>query len=228
MRRTRAAVAAACIAAALSAAAAGAAQAATVTIDHPCYYSFGSAHERIVLRGSGFRPGVQVNLTFLGQTFHTNSPTDAAGGFRVGFPAPVIRSTRTRVTLTASDGTNTAVTSFYLTDVKADFNPSAGAPSRLKVRFTVTGLGAVLDFLHRNPHGSLFAHYIRPNGRVKGTRKFGHLRGPCGDLTTSRTRLLPYASELGNWKVYLDTNRSYRKREPAQVVVGFKVRRIGG
>ena len=122
----------------------------------------------------------------------------------------------------------TAVTSFYLTDVKADFNPSAGAPSRLKVRFTVTGLGAVLDFLHRNPHGSLFAHYIRPNGRVKGTRKFGHLRGPCGDLTTSRTRLLPYASELGNWKVYLDTNRSYRKREPAQVVVGFKVRRIGG
>ena len=35
-------------------------------------------------------------------------------------------------------------------------------------------------------------------------------------------------SGLARVQVYLDTNRSYRKREPAQVVVGFKVRRIGG
>ena len=94
------------------------------------------------------------------------------------------------------------------------------------VRFTITGLGAVLAFLHRDPHGSVFAHYIRPNGRLKGTRQFGHLKGPCGDLTTPRTRLLPFSSELGSWKVYLDTNRAYKKRELAQVVVGFTVRPI--
>jgi hypothetical protein len=227
MRRSRNVVAAVSIAAALAAAGgAGAAQAALVTADHPCYYSFGTAHQRIVLTATGFKPRVQVNLTFLGQTFHTNAFTDSAGRVRASFQAPPLRGTRARVTLTASDGTNTASTRFYLTDVKADFNPSSGAPSRLKVRFTITGLGAVLAFLHRDPHGTVFAHYIRPNGRLRGTRQFGHLRGPCGDLTTPRTRLLPFSSELGSWKVYLDTNRAYKKRELAQVVVGFTVRPI--
>jgi hypothetical protein len=226
MRRIRNVVAAVSIAAALTVGGAGAAQAASVTADHPCYYSFATAHERIVLTATGFKPRVQVNLTFLGQTFHTNDFTDSAGRVRASFPAPPLRGTRARVTLTASDGTNTATTSFYLTDVRADFNPSSGAPSRLMVRFTITGVGAVLSFLHRDPHGSAFAHYIRPNGRLKGTRQFGHLKGPCGDLTTPRTRLLPFNSELGSWKVYLDTNRAYKRRETAQVVVGFTVRPV--
>jgi hypothetical protein len=224
MRRTRTVVAAISIAAALTAAGASAAQAASVTVDHPCYYSFGRAHERIVLTATGFKPRVQVNLTFLGNTFHTNDFTDSAGRVRANFPAPALRGTRGRLTLTASDGTNTATTNFYLTDVKADFNPSSGAPSRLKVRFTITGLGAVLDFLGRNPHDSVFAHYIRPNGRLKDTRQFGHLSGPCGDLKTSKTRLLPYSSEAGLWTVFFDTNRRYRKSERAQAAVSFTVR----
>ncbi len=227
MRRIRNVVAAVSIAAALAAAGAAAAQAATLTLDHPCYYSFGRTHQPIGLVGASFRPHVQVTLTFLGQVFHTNNPTDAAGGFRVRFPAPAFRSVRARVTLAATDNQNAVNTRFYLTDVKADFNPASGTPSRM-VRFTITGLGAVLDFLGRNPHASVFAHYIRPNGRLKGTRQFGHLRGPCGDLTTGRTKLLPYASEAGAWTVFFDTNRRYRKSERAQVAVGFTVRRIPG
>jgi hypothetical protein len=223
MRRTRNVVVAVCIAAAL-AIGASAAQAATLTVDHPCYYSFGRAHQTIHVVAAGFTPGGTVNLTLFGQPYHATA--DAAGGFRGTIPAPAFGGARARVTLAATDGRNAASTRFYLTNVTADFNPSSGAPSRLKVRFTVTGLGAVLAFLHRNPHGSVFAHYIRPNGRLKGTRQFGHLNGPCGDLRTSRTRLLPYGSELGLWRVYLDTNRSYKKREIAQLVVGFTVTRV--
>jgi hypothetical protein len=222
MRRIRNVVAAVSIAAALAAAGATAAGAATLTVDHPCYSSFGGAHEPIRVVGAGFAPRATVNLTLLGQPYHTTA--DATGGFRGRIPAPSFGGTRASVTLAATDGRNAASARFRLTDVKADFNPSSGAPSRLMVRFTVTGLGAVLDFLHRNPHGSVFAHYIRPNGALKGTRQFGHLSGPCGDLRTSRTRLLPYASERGTWKVYLDTNPGYKKREVAQVVVGFTVR----
>ena len=44
----------------------------------------------------------------------------------------------------------------------------------------------MLGFLHRDPHGTVFAHYIRPNGKLTGTRQFGHLTGPCGDLRTRR------------------------------------------
>ena len=222
MRRIRNVVVAVSIVAAL--AGASAAQAATLRVDHPCYYSFGRAHQTIRVVGAGFAPSGTVNLTLFGQPYHTTA--DATGGFRGTIPAPSFGGTRARVTLTATDGRNAASTRFYLTDVGADFNPSSGAPSRLKVRFTITGLGAVLAFLHRNPHGSVFAHYIRPNGRLKGTRQFAHLSGPCGDLRTSRTRLLPYSSELGLWKVYLDTNRSYKKREIAQLLVGFTVTRV--
>ena len=155
-----------------------------------------------------------------------------AAGFAAKSGDPILFVTRdsvpkaTRVALTANDGRNTAGATFYLTNVSGDFNPSSGAPSRLRVRFTIAGLGAVLGFLHRDPHGTVFAHYIRPNGKLKGTRQFGHLTGPCGDLRTSRTRLLPFASELGAWKIYLDTNRSYKRHELAQLLVGFKVRRI--
>jgi hypothetical protein len=228
MRRIRHVVAVLSVAVALGAVGAATARAASVTTDHSCYYSFGAAHEKIVLTATAFKPRVQVNLSFLGQIFHTNGFTDSAGRVEATFPAPGLRGTRARVPLTASDGSNSAKTSFYLTDVKGDFNPSSGAPSRLKVRFTVTGLGAVLAFLHRDPHGSVFAHYIRPNGRLKGTRQFGHLRGPCGDLTTATTKLLPYASETGRWTVFFDTNRRYRRSERAQVAVSFTVRQIPG
>lgn len=224
IRRIRNVVAAVSIAAALAAAGASAAGAATLTVDHPCYYSFGRAHEPIRAIGAGFAPMKNVNLLLANKPYHVL--TGQTGGFdgRLPDPAPSIGGTRARVTLSATDGQNAASTRFYVTDVKADFNPSSGAPSRLKVRFTITGLGAVLAFLRRDPHGSVFAHYIRPNGSLKGTRQFGHLSGPCGDLRTSSTRLLPYSSERGTWKVYLDTNPGYKKREVAQVVVGFTVR----
>jgi hypothetical protein len=223
MRRIRDGVAVLLIACGPGAAGAGAAQAATLAVDHPCYYSFGGAHETIVLTAAGFKPRVQVNLMFLGQTFHTNGFTDSTGRVQARFQAPRLSGSRSRVALTASDGTNTATTNFYLTDVKADFSPSNGGPTR-NVRFKITGLGAVLAYLGRNPHSSVFAHYIRPNGKVKGTRKFGHLRGPCGDLTTAKTRLLPYTAELGSWSVYFEATPSYRKRERAQVSVSFSVR----
>ena len=74
-RRIRHVIAALSVAAALGAAGAGAAQAATLAVDHPCYYSFGRAHEPIYLSGAGFTPQVLVNLTLLGQIYHTNDPT---------------------------------------------------------------------------------------------------------------------------------------------------------
>jgi hypothetical protein len=199
-----------------------AAQGATVTPDHPCYYSFSRTQQNVRLRLAGFRPGIQVNLTFLGRIFHTNRFTDAAGRVQAQFPAPSFRGTRTRISLTASDGTSSALTRFSLTDVRADFSPSRGSPAR-KVRFRITGLGSVLAALRRNPHSRVYAHYIRPNGRLKGTRKFGRLGGPCGDLVTSRTPLLPYAAERGTWTVYFDANQRYIRSERAQVLVTFKV-----
>ena len=45
-------------------------------------------------------------------------------------------------------------------------------------------------------------------------------------LRTAKIRLLPYPSELGSWRVYLDTNPTYKRRDAAQVVIGFTVRAV--
>jgi hypothetical protein len=45
-------------------------------------------------------------------------------------------------------------------------------------------------------------------------------------LRTGKIRLLPYPSELGSWRVYLDTNPTYKRREVAQVLIGFTVRTV--
>ena len=106
-------------------------------------------HETIRVVGAGFAPSGTININLFGQPYHTTA--DSTGGFRGTIPAPAFGGTRARVTLAATDGQNSASTRLYLTDVKADFNPSSGAPSRLKVRFTITGLGAVLPYSAATP-----------------------------------------------------------------------------
>ena len=66
-------------------------------------------------------------MIYVDNPFHTNRFTDSAGRVRARFPAPSFRGTRTRLTLTASDGQNLARARFYLTDVRADFSPSTTA-----------------------------------------------------------------------------------------------------
>jgi hypothetical protein len=148
-------------------------------------------------------------------------------GTRSGFfPAPSLRFRQQRFTLSATDGVNNASVAVNVTKVLGDFTPSSGRPETLRAHFLVQGLGAVLDYLHRSPRGTVYAHYIRPNGKLKANRAIGSLSGVCGSLRTGKIRLLPYPSELGFWRVYLDTNPTYKRREAAQVVIGFTVRTV--
>ena len=194
-----------------------AAQAATVTVDHGCYFK-----QRGTFKLSGFTPNSTVQVRFAGRTL--SGPVFADGTRTGGFLIPPLSRNQQRFTMSASDGVHHASATVNATKVFGDFNPSSGRPETLRVRILVQGLGAVLESLHRNPHGTVYAHYIRPNGKLKANRRLGRLSGVCGSMLTGRIRLLPYSSELGTWRVYLDTNPTYKRHEGARVSVGFTVR----
>jgi hypothetical protein len=224
MPRTRRLVIAASVAAVTALDGAAAADAATVTVDHPCYFRTASFGQQVRFAGSGFTPKATAQVQFAGKTL--SGPVGTAGGFSSFFTAPSLRFRQQRFTLSATDGVNNASVGVNVTKILGDFTPSTGRPETLRAHFLVQGLGAVLDYLHRNPRGTVYAHYIRPNGRLKANRAIGSLSGVCGSLRTGKIRLLPYPSELGSWRVYLDTNRTYKRREAAQVVIGFTVRTV--
>jgi hypothetical protein len=213
---------AACAAAAASLCGPAVADAATVTLDHPCYYQT-TPRQKINFRGAGFVPNAQGRASFAGQT--VGGPIGPTGAFSAGgFPTPRLTRNQQRFTLSVTDGTNHVNVPVNVTKVFGDFNPSTGRPETLRVRILVQGLGAVLESLHRNRHGTIYAHYIRPNGKLKANRRLGRLSGVCGAMITCRIRLLPYSSELGTWRVYLDTNPGYKRREVARVSIAFAVR----
>ena len=222
MRRLSRHAIAACAVTAAALCGPAAADAATVTLDHPCYFQ-ATPRQKINFRGAGFRPNAQGRAQFAGQTVAGAIGFD--GAFSAGgFPTPRLTRNQQRFTLSVTDGTNNVSVPVNVTKVLGDFNPSSGRPETLRVRILVQGLGAVLESLHRNPHATVYAHYIRPNGRLKANRRLGRLSGVCGSLLTGRIRLLPYGSELGTWRVYLDTDPSYKRREVARVSVAFTVR----
>jgi len=101
-----------------------------------------------------------------------------ADGTRSGFfPTPSLRFRQQRFTLSATDGVHNASVAVNVTKVLGDFTPSSGRPETLRAHFLVQGLGAVLDYLHRSPRGTVYAHYIRPNGKLKANRAIGSLSG---------------------------------------------------
>ena len=224
MPRARRLAIAASLAAVTALGGAAAADAATVTVDHPCYFKTTSTAQQVHFSLAGFTPNGPLTVRFGGRTL---TGTALSAGTRSGFfPAPSLRFRQQRFTLSATDGVNNASVGVNVTKVLGDFTPSTGRPETLRAHFLVQGLGAVLDYLHRNPRGTVYAHYIRPNGKLKANRAIGSLSGVCGSLRTGKIRLLPYPSELGSWRVYLDTNRTYKRREAAQVVIGFTVRTV--
>lgn len=181
-----------------------AAGAATLATDSRCYQET----QDVVVSGGGYAPGGQVSITRDGAPFGV-ATADAAGSFQAKFAAEELRrSERERVTtLTATDASlNTAATRYRTTKVYADFDPDAGDPKTLTVRFTVNGFA----LLRRR--ASVYLHYISPGRKLRRTVRLGTARGTCGKIARTRERhLFPFPAERGRWILQFDTNKTYTR-----------------
>ena len=184
--------------------AAPAASAATLATDTRCYQET----QEVVLNGTGYTPLAAVNVALDGAPLGT-AQADANGTFQRKFSTPELPASRREAiyTLTATDQINAATTRYRATKVFADFSPSRGNPTRLRVRFSVAGFGLA------RPRASVYLHYVRKStGQVRRTIRLGTARGTCGVIrATKRRRLFPFVPARGTWILQFDTVRHYSR-----------------
>ena len=229
MRRSASTLAGLVLAAAASA---PAAHAATLALDRGCYLAKQAGlpnGQTIGVRGDGYTPNAQVNFT-LGTTAIGPLTATPAGAVAGQFQAPALagdtqfKATRT---LTATDGTNQATVPVELRRLAADFLPSAGNPRSLRVRFYVYGFGPLLAVQGKSTGQPVYEHLFDPSGRRRATIAVGRTSGPCGDMRTTRRRILPFRTvRNGRWRFVFTTKRVYSRRSAPLAAVGFIVRTV--
>jgi hypothetical protein len=216
--------------AALTAAAAPAAGAATLTLDRGCYLAAQTGlpnGQAIVVRGEGFAPFANVTFSISGRAIG-NTTANAAGAFATRFNAPGLAGGQFKATrtLAVSDGTNQATAVLNLRRLAADFLPSTGNPARLRVRFYVYGFGPLLTIQNLSTSQPVYEHVFDPRGRRRATYLVGRTSGDCGDLRTTRRRILPFPPMNGRWRFVFTTKRRYSRNSTPAAAVGFIVRTV--
>jgi hypothetical protein len=213
----------------LFAALAAGAPAATLTLDHGCYLSKQPAlpnGQTIAVRGAGFAPSAPVSFT-LGSTPLGFIASDAAGNVAGQFQPPSLGgSTAFRDTriLTATDGTNQGAVPVLLRRVAADFLPANGRPQTHRVNFYVYGFGPLLAAQRLSTNQPVYEHVFDPAGKLRATFRVGRTSGPCGDLKTTRRRLLPFRNPAnGRWSFVFDTKPRYSRRSIPSAGIGYQV-----
>jgi hypothetical protein len=177
--------------------------AATLTVDKGCYREGSQA----IATGLAFNGNSQVTFTLDGDPFtDPDSPptSDAAGTVNARFTVGSPPGGQRRYVLEASDGTNTAQTSFTATDLDVGVTPRRGNPGRRKrVRARGFDQGQVLRFHVRGPR--------RRNGTV------GRIKGACGKVNR-RVRIFRASYPSGIYTVQFDQRRRYSPSARPRVV----------
>jgi hypothetical protein len=191
--------------AALPAAAAHAAVPALKT-DRTCYLQTDKTN--VTVTGNGFSAGNPYVVSLDGTALNDGTQLmDGAGAMQGTFPPPPLADDELQRTfgVAVASGGVTAASRFTVTRLQANFSPSQGDPTRLRVRFSVAGFGLV----NHNPN--VFIHYISPKGRLQQTIRIGHATGQCGRIErTAKRPLFPFARPaLGKWNLQFDTTSSF-------------------
>ena len=202
------------VVAALSAAPA---QAATLTVDKPCYRAADPAGD-LVLVGSGFTPGGLV-LLGSGDTTIGSAVADAKGNFRQKYQIPAPPETGKRAheaqfSFFATDNMDQTLTStvtFSTANVFGDYSPDESLhPESVRVRFSAFGFGVGLAATAPRP--PIYLHYVNPRGKLKRTVLLGIGAGVCGSIRrTPLRRLFPFRPTRGKWTLQFDTHKLYTR-----------------
>lgn len=190
--------------------------AATLTVNKPCYREGQTG----LASGLGFTPNSQVNFTLDGQPFTdpANPPVaDATGNVNASFENGSPRLGNKPVpqksyVLGASDGTNSAQTTFTSTRLDVGVTPKRGNPGKRKrVRARGFDEGKLLRFHVRGPR--------RRNGKV------GRVKGACGKVNR-RVKIFRATYPSGVYTVQFDQRRKYSTRTNPRVVFQVTIFRV--
>jgi hypothetical protein len=184
------------------------AHATAVQTDRACYLQ--TDRTNVTVSGNGFAAGQPYSVLLDGTPLTSQVNTiDANGTMQGAFAPPMLAGDELQRTfkVAVSSDTLTAETQFTVTRLKANFSPSEGDPTKLRVRFSVAGFGLAA------PNPDVYVHYVTPGGRLKKTVRLGKASGQCGRIErTAKRRLFPFSHpSLGKWQLQFDTSKSFTK-----------------
>jgi hypothetical protein len=158
---------------------------------------------RAPLQGSGFAPNSPVTISANGTPYRT-ATADAAGNFGITPRLPRLSGNRTSQTfqLTASDGTNSAVTPLHVTKWFVKLPNRARADRKVKFR--------AYGFLP----GMRVYVFVRRSGHTLGRFSLGKAKGPCGN-TTRRLRYMPLSHHTtGTYDYFFEQSARFSTKKP--------------
>jgi hypothetical protein len=181
---------------------------AAVQTDRTCYLQTDKTN--VTVSGNGYAAAQPYTVSLDGTALTGGVGTMDAGGAMQGAFAPPMLATdelERRFDVAVASGGISASSTFTVTRLQANFTPSEGDPTKLKVRFSVAGFGLSTH----NP--DVYVHYVSPAGKVKDTVRLGQATGQCGRIEkTAKRKLFPFARPaLGKWQLQFDTTKSYAK-----------------
>jgi hypothetical protein len=181
---------------------------AAVQTDRTCYLQTDKTN--VTVSGNGYAAAQPYTVSLDGTALTGGVGTMDAGGAMQGAFAPPMLATdelERRFDVAVASGGISASSTFTVTRLQANFTPSEGDPTKLKVRFSVAGFGLSTH----NP--DVYVHYVSPGGKAKDTVRLGQATGQCGRIEkTAKRRLFPFARPaLGKWQLQFDTTKSYTK-----------------
>lgn len=206
------------IASVIAVLAAAPAQAATLSVEKPCYAALDPAGD-LTFVGSGYPPSSLILLSS-GDVTVGSAVSDASGNFRQKYQIPGPPDTgknahEQQFTFAATDNVDssiTASTTFSTAHVFGDYSVVSGGsnPYKMRVRFKAFGFGAGLAA--GTPAPPVYIHYVNPRGKVKRTISIGQGSGVCGSIRTSKVRrLFPFKPTRGKWTLQFDTRKTYKR-----------------
>lgn len=187
--------------------AAAQASAATISVTKPCYVN--SLHERasMTVVGSGFTPGIPVEITSSDGTVAEVTTASSTGTITLttGAPAPLLNPLqRKTVTLTAQVSTVSGTAIVATTQATVTPLSVVTRPARAKFTRKVTWF-----FSGFEPGKPIYAHYLRRRPVAK--TRFGKAKGACGVLK-ARALLFPGGHpRFKTYRVQIDDSKHYSK-----------------
>lgn len=196
------------------------AHSAAVQTDRTCYLQTDKTN--VTVSGNGFAPNQPYSVLLDGTALTGGVGTmDAGGAMQGAFAPPMLGEDELerRFDVAVSSGGISAAARFTVTRLQANFTPSEGDPTKLKVRFSVAGFGLVTH----NP--DVYVHYITPGGKLKQTVRLGKATGQCGRIAkTAKRKLFPFKRPaLGKWQLQFDTTEAFTEGDKKSKFLFYSV-----
>jgi hypothetical protein len=199
--------------------AAAATNTATLALNQACYITVGKARPTMVVTGTGYPAGQEINVSDATGSFDETVTADATGAITATAAAPVTFFSKPgeKADVVSAAGYDDAGNE-YVGSVRTELSFLGASANKTRRAHGLTALTFKTKWTFSGfPEGKkIYAHYIYGKKTV-ARQSFGKAQGPCG-LLTAHARLYPDTPHHREYHLQIDSRRSYSTHASPRLV----------